>query len=536
MGLEENSQSTQAVPLSDLCAGYNPKPVEDIMGKTGTTNRLTIFYTNDLHSAFENMPKVAGAIRTFRDLLPADEVLTVDIGDHLDRMALETDMSDGLANVEALNLTGYDFLVPGNREGHTFTPEQWAEMYNPANAGFKVLCANVEPPKRYGKTQDWLRKWAIVEKGGIRIGLFGLSAISAKFASPIGWRVTGRPEAAAEMVKLLRPQVSVLILLSHLGLNADKRLVEELPGIDLIFGGHSHHLLREPLKIGDTWLFAAGERGHHVGIARVDIDMAAGRIISASCDVVETANYPADAKVAAVSAKYREMSETYRKNPQIELDEPLEAVFERESVLGNLLAAGVSRHVGTEIGIVNTGQFVAGLESGTVTYKRLLACCPSPAKPCRAVVTGKQIRRALEDALKPEVVKRGTTGFGFSGMALGTLCVDGLTVQYRPDAPAGERIGDVRVIGPRSGDRSVGGETDDVAAKLGELLDEERSYTVGTVDLFTFGHGYPVFAEASEVTYFPDEFMRDVLVEQLKRPEEIARAKMVRWVVANTLT
>ncbi|MDZ7684858.1 MAG: hypothetical protein U5O39_07470 [Gammaproteobacteria bacterium] len=61
----------------------------------------------------------------------------------------------------------------------------------------------------------------------------------------------------AAVVRAMRPQVDLLIALSHLGHEEDKQLARTVPGIDLIVGGHSHTLVEEPVRIGDTWVVQA---------------------------------------------------------------------------------------------------------------------------------------------------------------------------------------------------------------------------------------------------------------------------------------
>ena len=82
-----------------------------------------------------------------------------------------------------------------------------------------------------------------------------------------------------EQVSRLRKEVDLVVLLSHLGLATDRRLAEEIPEIDIILGGHTHHLLEEPERVGQTWLAAAGKFGEHVGHVTITFDPAGQKII-----------------------------------------------------------------------------------------------------------------------------------------------------------------------------------------------------------------------------------------------------------------
>jgi 5'-nucleotidase len=107
-----------------------------------------------------------------------------------------------------------------------------------------------------------VRRYFVLERGGIRFGLFGLlgkeaqfytgGAGAIKFLDPI--------ETAREMVKILREteKVDVIIALSHGGMEKGKdgrftdgedvRLPMAVPGIDVVIGSHSHTELHEAIN------------------------------------------------------------------------------------------------------------------------------------------------------------------------------------------------------------------------------------------------------------------------------------------------
>jgi hypothetical protein len=61
-----------------------------------------------------------------------------------------------------------------------------------------------------------------------------------------------------------------------------------------------------------------------------------------------------------------------------------------------------------------------------------------------------------------------------------------------------------------------------------ELRDGEE-YTVGTVDMFTFGTGYLSLKEGKLLRYYMPEFLRDLLVWQLKREDAVEAGFVKRW-------
>ncbi len=69
-----------------------------------------------------------------------------------------------------------------------------------------------------------------------------------------------------------------IILLSHSGYGVDKKLAGRFSDIDLIVGGHSQTLLRQPVKKEKTLIVQAGGNGARIGILR--LKLRGGRIVS----------------------------------------------------------------------------------------------------------------------------------------------------------------------------------------------------------------------------------------------------------------
>jgi len=124
-----------------------------------------------------------------------------------------------------------------------------------------------------------LKKYAVIERGGKRIGVFGLSpdpvGLVAKeyyegidFISPV--------EAANDAVAALKKEkCDVIVCLSHLGWRIgneynDERLASETAGIDIILGGHSHDYFEQPLVYKnrdgkDVVMQQMGKNGRYLG-------------------------------------------------------------------------------------------------------------------------------------------------------------------------------------------------------------------------------------------------------------------------------
>ncbi|OWR28039.1 multifunctional 2',3'-cyclic-nucleotide 2'-phosphodiesterase/5'-nucleotidase/3'-nucleotidase [Saccharibacillus sp. O23] len=473
--------------------------------KTEDRERLTILHTNDLHSHFEQMGRIAAFIAA--EKARGNPVCTLDVGDHMDRMAIETEGSLGSANVDILNRSGYDAVTIGNNEGLTFTPEQLGSVY--AALDCPVVCGNVK--LEGGALPPWMRENAVIEKSGFRIGVLGLTAPFSDFYRLLGVEVTEPFAGLQDRVNELRGQVDVVVLLSHLGLASDERIAGMTQGIDLILGGHTHHLLPEPIRIGSTVVCAAGKFGRHIGRIVIARDASSGECEVREAGLIElNEDSVSDVRVDhAIARHYEEAAERLRHVAAVSETE-LPVDYERESEFGNLLAQSVRRFAGGEFSLVNSGQVLGPLPEGAITEGMLHALCPSPINPCVVTLRGSDILRSLEQSLLPEYTGKKLTGFGFRGERLGGLCADGLTIRYNPDAPPNERI-----VEARTAER---------------VIAPEEEYRVATLDMFTFGAGYESLSRGTNKRFILPEFLRDLLRIELGRPGAAREAALPRWV------
>jgi 2',3'-cyclic-nucleotide 2'-phosphodiesterase (5'-nucleotidase family) len=177
--------------------------------------------------------------------------------------------------------------------------------------------------------------------------------------------------------------------------------------------------------------------------------------------------------------------------------------------LPTLLASAIRRLTDAEIGLVNAGQLLESIPAGSVTEEAIHAICPSPINPCLTRLTGRQISRTLEESLLPEFQQLEIRGFGFRGRVLGGLCLDGLEVAVDPEGAPYHKITEIKVNGIE--------------------MDQDRLYSVGTLDMFTFGVGYLGLKEGQDVRYFLPDFIRHVLSGALNDEQLIVGCRTPRW-------
>ena len=101
---------------------------------------------------------------------------------------------------------------------------------------------------------------------------FGITGVTGADITMKDGRIEDPIAALGEAVPELRSQkVDFVVVLAHTGIDEAKTLAKEIPGIDLVFVGHSRRHQEDPVIQGSTALFEAGSRGKHVGEVRIDL-------------------------------------------------------------------------------------------------------------------------------------------------------------------------------------------------------------------------------------------------------------------------
>ena len=242
--------------------------------------KITILHTNDTHSCIESekngnagVVNRALLIEELRDSLGKDNLLLFDCGD-FSQGSLYYNTFKGAVEIELMNAMGYDACAIGNHE-FDFGLENMARLFSMAT--FPVVCANYDFTGTV--CEGVVKEYAVIERGGKRIGVFGLSpdpvGLVAKeyyegidFISPV--------EAANNAVAALeKEKCDVIVCLSHLGWRIgneynDERLASETAGIDIILGGHSHDYFEQPLVYKnrdgkDVIMQQMGKNGRYLG-------------------------------------------------------------------------------------------------------------------------------------------------------------------------------------------------------------------------------------------------------------------------------
>ena len=257
-----------------------------VTGQAQTGKTLTILHTNDMHSRVEPFPEEyadtlwAGKGGLLRRVTYVQEqrqecpdLLLLDAGD-FSQGTPYYNMYKGEVEIRLMNRMGYDAATIGNHE-FDFGMDNMVRLFRMAD--FPIVCANYDVSGTV--LEDWVKEYVVLERGGLRIGVFGLGAEldglvkvdlyeGIRFENPI---VEGQRVAS-----LLheREKCDLVICLSHLGWKggkwSDVELVKSTRYIDMVVGGHSHSLFDRPVTYRnldgcEVPVFQMGKHGAFVG-------------------------------------------------------------------------------------------------------------------------------------------------------------------------------------------------------------------------------------------------------------------------------
>lgn len=417
---------TTAVVVTFICVGCVAAALRPEVS-SATVCLLTLLHTNDTHghllpfsypetydagSVLALLPsrRHIGGIARRSSLVasvrrePGRHVLLLDAGDFCDGTPFSTEYR-GEADIAAMNTAGYDAGCPGNHELNN-TIAQVRKLIS--QAGFPMLCANVADTTTGSYP---FRPYTVRKVGHVRIALFGLMTPDARNypAAREGLRVDPPLETAARLVPLLRREADLVVALSHLGIDEDRKLAVAVDGIDVIIGGHSHTYLHAPFLVGrppgpsrtavsGTVIAHAFEWGAVLG--RLDL-----RVLRTSPKRWQLARYwgrpipvtssiPPDPLVArTVETYWKPIRATYSRQIGIAAADFAQKGHDRAEY--NLVADAVREATGRQIAFENLGGVRAPLVRGPITYGDLVTMDPFNNTIVTMQLRGADIRKLL---------------------------------------------------------------------------------------------------------------------------------------------
>lgn len=465
------------------CTVERPQP-----NLVGQDIRLTIIHTSDIHSRLFPYNFVPNRFEEEYGLLPANapfggiariativkrirressRSLWLDSGDAF-QGAPVFNMFKGEAEIRALSLAGMDGEVLGNHEFDLGAQNLYEKIDTWSQ--FPHLAANYaweDTKNRERSLRDVVHPFFIYDLDGLRVGVIGLGnqdTLSSIYegGNSLGFRPIDDRIVLEQYTRLLRPQVDLVVVVSHIGLDADEGLtaadVEDpnitVPGVDLILGGHLHIVTNPPKLLPNddgseyckttdckTLLVHSGAFAKFVG--RLDLVVRVGednsdpekrsRIVSfAYKNIPVDSRIPEDPDIANLMWPY-----SVKLAQEIDLNgvfawvaPPGEAKILRnhqgggDSQLGNLVARSmqIQQGVDAEFALTNSLGIRADFERGALTNEQMFNVFPFENSITVMYLSGQEVQDTLDFVARRSASRGCRTQAQVSGIWFDMVC------------------------------------------------------------------------------------------------------------------
>ncbi len=345
---------------------------------------LVLLSTNDMHAKIQRFPHLAAAVAACRDTVTT---LLLDAGDRWTGNAyVDLAQTPGMPVIALMNRLGYDAATLGNHEfdhGQAFLGRMLDSM------AFEVVCANVESDTC---TFPQLPPSVVIERDGIRIGIVGAVTNYEGPGHPAGNASCFEglsfpdPQAkASECAAALRPDVDVLVLLSHMGDDRDAELLARETRFDVILGGHTHEEV--DTLVNGTLLTQTGKDLQCVGVTT--IRLRGRKIAGIDYRLVPLGGYAPDPEYQA------EVDRCYADE---RLNRPVGSFASAadKAGLANWMASAAAAEAGAEVGFYHIGGVrLDSIPAGGIGTARIYDLEPFGTQIAVMRMTPRQMERMI---------------------------------------------------------------------------------------------------------------------------------------------
>lgn len=396
---------------------------------------IVILHTNDIHghvlphvnkkiepdgSNIAGLAYMAAVIEKLRIQYPGHALL-LDAGDMFQGDPI-SNIFHGKVIVDVMNELKYDAAALGN---HEFDWGQDVLLKRIKEMRFPVLSANIIR-KNNQLVFNEVRPYIIKEIDGIKFGILGLTTETTPCIT-MPSNVKGLIfEDPAEVFNKYYPVLKskgadIIIVLSHLGLDEDKKLASKVRGIDIIVGGHQHIPVNKPVynKKHHTIITQAGCYGEYLGRIVLCIDKVNKKIKSFTEDneliLIKPSELVPVKKIDQIIARYEnliknKMEEVLAENKKDMINQKY---GKEDTAIGNFICDIMKSEASADISFQNAGGIRESFYKGPIKMKDVYACLPFDNTIVTMDLTGEQIYNLLNSTFK-----EGRRGIYFSGLQI----------------------------------------------------------------------------------------------------------------------
>jgi len=471
-----------------------------LVGCSERPQPVTILYTNDMHGHFlpwpalRDKPPIGGFaaldyyVENERNIDP--RALLFDCGDLMTGNLIcniEYRGAEGGALIEMMNMIGYDGMVFGNHEldKPISNLRKFMEI-----AEFPFVCANFTDSAGNDFTRE---KYHIYNLGGVKVGVTGVTYHRmAGMADPDnleGFNSTDPADAINRVIPELDPQTDLIVVLSHLGIEADRELARKIKGVDIILGGHSHTRLDQPEKINGILICQAGSHARYLG--KLTLQVAGDSIFSWHDTIIAMVadNIKADTVLQALIDSMAGIIEEKFGAVIGTLASDWETAYQSESNIGNWVTDMLRAKTGADIAIVNSGGIRKRIPAGPITLRDVYEMLPFDNYVSFFDCSGDDLQTIFAANADAEAGER----------SYGSLQISGASYAY-----------EIRNGKPIVGEMKIGG----------KRLDPKKIYRIATID-YVISNADKYFKITPSNIKETNLLLSDLIVECIKEAKVI---------------
>ena len=416
--------------------------------------RFTLLQQNDTHGCLElhnelfwetdgPVFKKVGGLARIRQYVKTlknntDNVLYFDGGD-LFHGTLPLVDSQGNALIPILQKMDLDGFVPGNWD-YAYGKQQLRQLTE--KLGFPTLACNVVDNE---SQRNFFEPYMIKELNGIKIGIIGLTYPYVDITMPPdfsdGLSFTKGVEEVRESVEALDEQADVVVLLSHMGLPLDAKLVSLVDGIDIVLSGHSHDRVQKPIVQNDTYIVQAGSSSSFIG--RLDVEFENDAITNLQYELIEVEEQLEEDK--EVKELVNELLASYERERDTVVGETqtlLHRMTLEEAPMDKLITDSYLSSFHSDAAFSHGWRYGHPIAPGPITLYDLYTIIPTNPEIFTLEITGEELWSVLEHNLEQVY-----SSDPFKQKGGYVLRSSGLKMTYKPYNPKGSRIQTLQIAG-----------------------------------------------------------------------------------------
>lgn len=429
-----------------------PKPK---FSNPNSSAKTSIMYINDLHRQLPKMSRLVSASEHVENISNStgSDLLRLSAGD----LFVGSDEKVNAVAAKFLNLADIDAQALGNHE-FDITASICGKLLKDSKT--KMLGMNLNfPDNNSDLAQKVLRSTVVEGKNGDRYGLIGIQPTDMvsrikKKESLSGITVDDEAQTIKELQeevdKLKQQGLNKIILVSHSGNTFEKEIAKKVSGIDVIVGGHSHHLITG-VENGENLLYSpagepvvitqAGRDGNYFGVLNLEFNDK-GQITYAQNNIMDTNTYSPNMLMTKTIDSALGVSPLIG---NLKYVDPLPKNNNtEENPWADFVADAVRNQLEADVVLINSANFRGSVGLGKVTERDISSIFPFSNKLFKVKINEEDLVDAIKHCAKSLVNKNSKPGImQVSGLNYTIDAQGNVTEMYYHDKQGNKRYIDV---------------------------------------------------------------------------------------------